>query len=642
MGIFDRFRKNKDENEKIIAHSFEAYPHLDAIRPKERYVFKSDYFEIDNYVACILNFFHREGATDNFGPFYGINKIPGGLPEGVTTINIDQVSRMGEKWISDRQTQAEKISDANEGAQNQAGSNKSRHLARQAQNDLEVIAKELNDGASYLYVQSRLMVKAPDLETLDNSIDKITRLFLDRFATLWVVPYTGNQRRELSDFMRNNKTKYGKGFYMTSVEFAGHHNLVTHGLEDATGEYVGDMTGDVNNSAVIFDVNKYRHHVVVASEQINESRGRVYVSNMWASKISQSAMLNNKRVIHLVMDGAELDKLGPKFENITATIDLNKGDVNMFEMFGTHERELDIYPAHMQKLILMAEQAYETTDSDRSIIRGSLEDVATKFYVDQGMWHMNAGRNRDKLRIVGIPHKEVPKLQTFSAYLDMEYKAIVNQEARDEEKVHALSILSTTFKNLLSSNGDLFNTITSDAIDNAIKSKRVIYDFSRLMMRGKGVAMAQLVNIIGFAVGNLGRGDTVIIHGAENIDRGVRDYINSQFEFLYKNGGRVAFCYNNIEKMLDDQDFNHFDKADYTILGNMSDNTVVRYQKALGQSIPPDLANLIANKSGAVCYIRRGFDNVVFNQYLQLEPLDITKNKKNRFTRRRVMLGGAK
>lgn len=641
--LFKSKKKREEEREsKKIASSFSAYPYLDKIRPKERYVFKSDYFEIDGYVACIMNFFHREGATDNFGPFYGINKIPSGLPEGVTTINFEQVSRMGERWISDRQNQAEKISDANENAQNQAGSNKSKHLANEAQEDLKVIARELNDGASYLYVQSRLMVKAPDVQTLDDSVDKIERLFSDRFATLWAAPYTGSQRRELSDIFQANKRKFGKGLYFTSVEYAGAHSLVTHGLEDPNGEYVGDMTGDVNNSAVIFDVDKYRHHVVIASEQINEARGHVSVADMWGSKLGQSAMLNNNRIVHLLMDGADMSRLGPDFKTITSIIDLNRGDVNMFEMFGSHERELEIYPAHMQKLILMAEQAYETTDSDRSIIRGSLEDIATKFYVDQGMWHMNAGNNRDKLRIVGIPHDEVPKLQTFSAYLDMEYKAIVNQEARDEEKVHALSILSTTFKNLLSSNGDLFNTITSDAIDDAIKSKRVIYDFSKLMMRGKGVAMAQLVNIIGFAVGNLGRGDTVIFHGAENIDPSVRDYINSQLDFLYKNGGRVVFCYNNIEKMLDDQKFNTFDKADYTILGNMSDSTVVRYQEVLGQKIPPDLANLITDKSGAVCYVRRGFDNVVFRQNLQLEPLDNSNKGTSKFTRRRQLLGGAK
>lgn len=634
-------KKEKDnQSQKRIADVFSAYPYLEKVKPRERYIFYSDYFEIDDCVACILNYFHNVGATDNFGPFYGINKIPSGLPDGVTTINLEQVSRMGESWIDQRQTQSENISQANENAQEQAGSNQSKHQARRSSDDLEIIAQELNDGAAYIYSQSRLLVKASDIETLDDALAKIERLYLDRFGTLRVAAYTGEQRRELTDITRPNNKKFGKGFYMTSTEYAGAYSLVTHGLEDEHGEYVGDMTGDVNNSAVIFDVDKFRHHVVVASEQHNQSRGRVYVADMWGSKIGQSAMLNNKRVVHLVMDGADMDKLGPKFKSITSVVDMNQGDVNMFEMFGNIGDELSVYPAHMQKLILMAEQAYETTDSDRSVIRGSLEDIATKFYIDKGMWHRNPQANRDKLRAVGIPHDEVPRLQTFSAYLDMEYKAIVNQSARDEEKVHALSVLSTTFKNLLSNNGDLFNTITSNSIDSAIQSKRVIYDFSKLLMRGKGIAMAQLVNIIGFAVGNLGQEDVVVIHGAEVIDPSIREYINTQFERLYKKGGRVAFCYNNMERMLDDQTFNNFDKADYTIFGNMTDNISMRYQKLLGQEIPEDLANLVTDRSAALAYIRRGFDNVVFRQNLQLEPLQQIGKKKNIFSRTRARMGG--
>ena len=396
--------------------------------------------------------------------------------------------------------------------------------------------------------------------------------------------------------------------------------MVTHGLEDPAGEYVGYMVGDVNNSAVLFDVDNYRHHVVVASEQFNEARGRAHVADMWGSKISQACLLNSGRTVHLILDGANLNRLGPDFERLTHVINMDRGDVNMFEMFGDVNDELSVFPAQMQKLILMAEQAYETTDSDRSVIRGSLEDVATKFYVDNRMWRENAGSNRSKLRVVGIPHEQIPKLEMFVSYLDMEYKALVNSDARDDEKLHAMSILSTTFRNMLSNNGDLFNTTTNPNIDGAVMGRRVIYDFSKLMLRGIHIAMAQLVNIISFAVGNLNRNDVVIIHGAELIDPTVRDYLNTQFDRLYDRGGKVAFCYNDISKMLRDQDFNHFDKADYTILGNMSETIVQEYQDYLGSSIPADLAKLITDKSDAICYIRRGFDNVVFKQDLRLDP----------------------
>lgn len=609
------FNKKKQKTEN---YSFNSYPHLLEIKPKEKYIFHSDYFQVDSNYACVMSFFHTEAAQDDFGPFWGINRIPGGLDSDVTVVTFEQIRRMTEGWLSDHQSKSEGISKMNQNEQERAGSNTSRGKAHRTESDLSIIAEELQNGASYLHVHYRLLVKAPTLEKLDKAISAIDRLYIDRFATLCAAPYLGEQRRELSSLLVDNSKKMGKGFYFTSTEYAGSYSLVTHGLEDATGEYVGYMVGDVNNSAVLFDVNKYNHHIVITNENFNERLGRVYVSDMWGSKVSQSCMLNNGRVVHIILDNCDLNKLGPRFDKLTYRIDMNHGDVNMFEMFGETDDELSIFPSQMQKLVLMAEQAYETTDNDRSVIRGSLEDIATKFYIDNRMWYENAVANRAKLRVTGIPHEQVPKLEMFVSYLDMEYKALVNSRSKDPEKVHALSILSTTFKNMLSNNGDLFNTITKPAIDGAKTGKRVVYDFSKLMIRGKGIAMAQLVNIIGYAVGNLGKNDTVIIHGAELIDEGVREYINGRFDALYLKGGRVCYLYNSMDKMLEDIDFNHFDKADYTIFGNMTDTTVKEYQKKLGQEIPADLERLITKKNSSMCYIRRGFDNVVFKQDLLL------------------------
>ena len=618
MGIFKK--KNRDgEASMALGKPLSSFPHLKEIKPKERYIFCSDYFQVDTYYATILSYFHIDGSNDNFGPFWGINRIPAGLAEDVTTVNFEQVKRMGEGWVSAHQNTAEGVAQMNENSQMSAGTNTTRKNAAKSRDDLAIIAEELNNGASYLNVQNRLLVKAPTLDALDDAVAKIERLYTDRFASLWAAPYTGEQRQELSNLFRGNARKRGKGFYFTSTEFAGSYSLVTHGMEDTRGEYVGYMVGDVNNSAVLFDVDNYRHHVVVASEQYNESRGRAHVADMWGSKMSQAALLNGRRVVHIILDGANLDDLGPKFESLTYRIDMNHGDVNMFEMFGEEKDELAVFSAQMEKLTLMAEQAYETTDADRSIIRGSLREVATQFYVDNKMWHENAQNNRERLRVVNIPHAEVPKLEMFVSYLDMNKKALENRTARNDETLHALSVLSSTFHDLLSSNGDLFNTTTSGVIDGAKDGRRVIYDFSKLSIRGQGVAMAQLVNVIGYAVQNLKKGDLVVIHGAENIEKGVREYIGRQFERMFNRGARVAYLYNDIDKMLDDQSFNIFDKADYTIFGNMSDNIVKRYQTQLGQAIPADLVSLVTSKNDALTYVRRGFDNVVFKQDLQLD-----------------------
>ncbi|MGH3997528.1 MAG: hypothetical protein ACRDTJ_08710, partial [Pseudonocardiaceae bacterium] len=222
------------------------------------------------------------------------------------------------------------------------------------------------------------------------------------------------------------------------------------------------------------------------------------------------------------------------------------------------------------------------------------------------------------LRVVGVPHGQVPRLQMFTAYLDTAHKALLNAGARDEEKLHAYGVLGVVAKNLLDNNGDLFNNHTAPVIDQVRDSRRVVYDFSTLMRRGKGVAMAQLVNIVGFAVGKLAAGDTVIIHGAESIDEGVKDFLETQLEHLHSRGGRVVYCYTDVDKMLAEVDFNRFDAADYTILGAMPDKTVGTYQETLAQRIPPDLAGLITTRGQGLCYLRRGVSNVVFHLDLAL------------------------
>lgn len=625
------WNKKESKEEKALRKQREKrkvnsknYPFLDEIRPREKYVFHSDYFDIDNQVGCILSFFHKEGATDNFGSFWGINRIPSGLSDKVSIVSIEQISKMTEGWLQQNQTRAEGVASINENEQNRSGTSTSKNKASRKSQDFQIIAQELQNGAAYLNVHWRLLVKAPTLDDLDYAVNQIERMYIDRFGTLEAAPYAGNQRLEFATLFSKNAKKVGRGYYFTSTELAGSYSLVTHGMEDAAGEYVGYMVGDVNNSAVLFDVDGFDHHSVIVNEKFHQKLNRVHLSDMWGSKISQSAMLNNHRVVHILMDGVNMDDIGPKFESLTYKLDMHEGAVNMFEMFGDVGDELSIFASQMQKLILMAQQAYDAEDDNKAIIAGSLEEIVTKFYTDRRMWHENAKENRDKLRVVNIPHDEIPMLREFVGYLDTAYKKIVASSARDENKLKAVSVLRLTFKNLLSNNGDLFDMITSDAIDGAKTGQRVLYDFGGLMLRGKGVAMAQLVNIIGFAVGNLGAGDVVIIHGTDLIDDAVKAYIDTQFSHLFEKGGRVVYIYNDTDKMLSDKSFCHFDKANYTIFGNMTETTVTLYQKELGQDIPPDLSRLVTNKSDLICYIRRGFDNVVFKQDL---ALGISSNK---------------
>lgn len=615
--FFEKRREKREKKPKKKV-SFRDFPFLQAIKPREFYTFHSDYFQVDDRFCTIMSFFHMPDSSQAWGAFWGVDRIPSGLSNDVQIMIFDQCRRQTNRWIQEHQDKSETITQANTREQQSHGTNTNKVSANQKEMDILETAKELANGAAYVQMQTRLYISAPSLDALEEVVKHIDRLYTDRFSTLRVDPYYGEQRKELSQLFVHPVKRLGDGFYMTSTELAGSYSLVTHGVEDPGGEYVGDMIGDVNNAAVLFDTNGYRHSVVVADEDYDDDKDRTRITSLWGSKLSQSCLLDGNRVVHLILDGTNLDNVGPKFSNLTYKIDLNKGDVNMFEMFGKRKDQLSIFSTQMQKLILMAEQAYECTDSDRAIIRGSLEAMATQFYIDKRMWYHNAKDRNEDLRVVGIPHEQVPKLEDFVTYVTAEYDNVSHKSARDDEYLHAVSVLRMTFQNLLSNNGDLFNTTTSKVIDGAEHGQRVIYDFSSLMQRGLGVAMAQLVNIIGYAVSNVRLGDTLIIHGVERISDEIKEYVSRQIDRIYDAGGRVVFLYNSIDKMLADNGFCGYDRADYKIFGHMTVSHIDAYQKAVGQDVPAVLRKVIVNSTSSCNYIQRNFDNIVFERKLIL------------------------
>lgn len=374
----------------------------------------------------------------------------------------------------------------------------------------------------------------------------------------------------------------------------------------------------MNTSAILFDVNRFSHHIVVAGKNNastlrGENFGEEKGINLWGSKVGQAALMENDRVVHFIFNGSDIDKLNPDLSDITSKIDLGEGSINMFEVFGDTDMELTLFPMQMEKLKLIAEMGYSTTPEERSIVKGSLEGILTDFYIDNNMWQENAKENRHLLRLTGIPHNEVPRLPAFAAYVEQKYKEQSQRSARDEQQLRAYNILRFLFKNMLTSNGDLFDCTTTDIVDKAKNNRRVIYDFSKLKLRGEGIAMAQFVNVFWFAISNLKKGDLIVFHGAEDINDSVKSYVADNLELVYNRGVRTAFLYKDVDTMIRDSDLNKFDEASYTVLGKMSAKTAEAYRKALMQDIPNILLSNLIDGSDLTYYIRRGFNNVLFN-----------------------------
>ena len=596
-------------------YSYEDNPHLLALRPHECYMFFSDYTRIDdNMYSCILAMFHNNGATDRFGQFWGLGLLPHNLPKTTKVIRFEQVNRLTDEWVNQHQTRSEKVAEANAGEQGRGGTNTTRRKAGKASTDLETIAAELLNGASYLHVHYRLQVLAPSLKELDAAIDQIRKDYIDAFSSLTLEPYQGEQKKEMSTLLRDNDTKLGTGFYYTSTEYAGSYSLVTHGIEDHDGEFVGTMTGDVNNSAVLFDIDYFPKHIVLADGVFDDRyQDRVRRSNVWGSKIAQAAILNNHKVVHFLLSPVNMDMVSPKFESFTNFVNMTQGDLNMFEFFGDPEAELTLFPKQLEKIKIMTEQISPPTEDDKTVIRDSLSEALTQFYKDSHMWIDNAQYNREKIRLIGIPHEQVPKLEQFVMNLDQKHKALLAASIVDNEQVHAYSTLKSIFRSMLTSNGDLFNTITNSVFDTVTEKNRVIYDFSELLQRGSGIAMAQLVNVVSYALSDLGKGDLAIFHGCDNItSQEVKGFLRREFDFLYKRGGRTCLLYDDVAAYMQDLDFNQAIRADYTITSTMTPADAALYESSFGIKLPNTLKSLITAPKSDNNYLHRGVDNIVF------------------------------
>lgn len=605
------------EKETFNDHAF-----LHGMKAREKYVFHSDYFQIDDrYFGCVMSFFHKEGADDKLYPFWGISRIPNGIDndDNVTVMVTDQISVESQDWVESKLKTSDRLEKLDASEQQTSGTRSTKMKHDRVSDDMVTTIAELQDGATYVHVHNRLFLKSSSLKALDEAVENIRSQYLDTMSTMSISAYPGEQRHELSTLWDANDKKRGKGFYYTSTEFAGSYSLVTNGLNDPGGEYVGELFNEVNSSAVLFDINDFASRAVVAMNQRDPAFRRARRSAMWGSAMGQAALLDGNRVVHLVLDDTKFDLISPALPSVTYHINLNSGDVNPFEMFGQTKDELSIFPRHVNKLVLMAKQMRTTGGDTAAVIDGQLRQVINDFYVTEKMWSRNAKAERNRLRLVGLDHDQYPTLSDFLLHTEELYTSERTDEHIDQVAMSSAKIINQLFTDMQESNGDLFDVKTKSSIDGAATGQRVVYNFSELRERGRNVAMAQLVNVIGFATSTMGEGDLVVLHGAEEITKEVEDFIAEEFESLSRRGARVAYLYNSVEAMIERQSFNKFDAADYTILGKMRETTLNQYVDALAQQIPNPLKSSVTSTApDDVVYLRRGPVNVVFRSELDV------------------------
>lgn len=605
------------------------HPLFAHIAPQEGYRFNSSTFVTDRTtVSTIMTLVREDHKSQDFGRFWGTNFIPSGLPDGVHVTLIDKIRR----WDADRIAKARKTSkqaDAIEESTEQKDKDE-KEKKDKVKRASEYVRDAIQDGDAYLRQQIRLLITAPSLKDLDTAIAIIKDHYTDSLRTIEITPFHGAQRREFGSIFAPVWLMKGKGFDYPSRYLATQTYNVSQGIIDPRGNFVGQQVSDVSDAITMPDLNWFSHHAVFC----NPLKDRIYqtpLSRVFAASLTQSALLENNRVVHLVLDDTDLSALGCDFPNSTTVISAENGEVNPFEIFGDFETELKDYDTHLTKMSLFIRRFVSTSEDKVSLLHSNIRIVLNEFYKSRQMWVDNAKNNRDLVRVVGLDHKEYPTLSLFILFAQRFYKSL--ERSADTTQRDIANDLYRSMESLKTSSGDIVDVITSPDIDAVKGSQQVIYKFNSLMSRNHALAMASLINLLDFAASSLGGSpdgknkDVLIIHGAQHMhglfelskeESESRKYIQGVFDRLIERGGRYVLVYDSMEHVFEDQDFNAYDKASYTIFGSMSSNEASRYEEKLGRKIPPHLRDSITDPNARIAFMRRGFRNAVFSPQVRL------------------------
>lgn len=639
------------------------------------YRIAGDAIAIDDHTwIAVCDVIHHEGSVSDWDAFWTLKRIPRlaydpDKGERAEAVIVDVDDLQTDDWIKDRLKRAGRAVDFGAGEvaskTSTTGDTNARRVSQRVR-DINDIAAEINDYASgYLQTQMRVLIKANSRALLDRIIADINRQYVDSFKSgVTLVPRPGVQRTELRDLLGTRAgSMAGRGHWFTTREYGGAYDLVTHGVRDKGGEYVGRLFSDYNSSAVLVDFADLGDSTVIAMSdhagpdsvwlgRHPELRGlekrRFPLVHLWGAKIAQATLLAGHRVVQFGMDDTDLTAIGTPLKRLTTKVDVGRGEVNIMEFFDSRpaddgsaqgrRRRLEnlpsVYSAQIDKLTTITHLL--AGDAVNAVGDAQLAETLNDFYIDRRMYRSDAKDHPERLRLITPHHDQVPTLALFHSFL-------AERKGRNGGHVSgvsddAVNILEAIYSRLLNKDGDLFNVTTSPSMDGTVTSPRVVYDFSDLTQRGDEVALAQLVNLFGYAASNLQGGDVIVIHGAEILSGSpvASEYIRRQQTELSRRGVHMVYLYTTgPEAALKDRGLNHLATAGMTVFGRMTDACAREYEELINERMTEDLRAFITQSiQPGLVYMHRGaMDNALFLQDLLLGYAP------GRDARRRAILG---
>ncbi|EVX44270.1 hypothetical protein U271_01832 [Staphylococcus aureus F70893] len=632
-------KKKQLVEESLLMHN----KMLDKLAPKGNIKFGDIDFTIDGKWSTILTFVVRPGSFNKLRPLWGIDTIPRLISNNrLSEKNIEakilhSFERRSDEWAENKIEPATEVTSTGVEETTKASQTLHAKFFEQHYNDVNIIADELKEGASYLDLSIRVSIKAPTKDDLQDAIQVLEAEYNSIFgAAVNLVPFVCEQDVEYANMLDTARKQRGENYMLTSTELAGSSMFLTRGINDEYGSYIGQLAGEVNNDSVLLDSVNFKNLAVIYARDRAEDLSSKYRQNVrynykattaWSTKVAQDALIHGNKVVEFVLNQEEPMKVGKNLKNLTAYVPMDdkQAAINLFQVFSKGFDEISAYNILVDKIKVFVEQFNKArSQNDNTILLqkdfDNLEDIIEQFYVYHKMWHVNPGDNKEDLRLLNLPNSQYPKLDDFVFFL-----GYVLGNAQSENKVYGLSNklesvdkLDSLMRKISSRNGNIFGRKTNINRKILQRKSRIIFDFKTLRLTSHEALMAQFLNTFSYGEQELEEDDVVIIHGMDQMTPSVIDFLRQRFIELNERGVKVVLLYEDQDILFSTekqykQHNDWFINADMRVSNSMSAKNIQRYQELLHIELPESVRQGMSGSDTHTYFLNRDKETILFN-----------------------------
>lgn len=308
------------------------------LQPKDSLIFESDRYHIDGRIGAIMTIMIKEGSNYKLPMAWGVNAIPSVSNPDVSVSLITNIGTVPEKEVVDKISEATKSARGSADEAEESGQLTDASAAQQQAEDMVDIALEIKSG-TYMSLSLRLNIIASDETSLEQALQEVEISYRNWFNKTSLEQFVGEQQKDFKNMFKSPVEQLGYNYKLTSQELSGMSPFITRGLEDQNGLFVGRLAADVNSGAVMLDTQQFKKLAMVGARG-EAVIGRITYdgiskSSLWGVQYAQDALMRGHKVHQIVLNTADPLAYGSvDLSPISTVIDMNKGKINILEVFG--------------------------------------------------------------------------------------------------------------------------------------------------------------------------------------------------------------------------------------------------------------------------------------------------------------------